>query len=427
MTGRRTATLRFRVTAAATVAVLAVLGAAATALVLAQRATLTDQLDETLVDRAVAVAGGPPADPARSEDVVITVSPGADGTGTSIADGTMPDGSPARVVSRPAGGSTVVVTGSLEDVQDSVAALRNALLVAVPVTTAVLAVLVWVLAGRVLRPVERIRAEVDRISAGRLDRRVPEPAGAGEIARLAHTMNAMLGRLAGAAERQRRFVADAAHELRTPLARIRTQLEVDRAHPGTADPAATGTAVLAETERLQRLVDDLLLLARSDAEVGGLRDAGPVDLDDVVGEQVRGRPLVDGRAVVPVQVVGDRAQLARAVANLLDNAVRHARERVTVSLAEADGVAVLTVADDGPGIPAAARESVFERFTRLDDARSSDEGGAGLGLAIARDIAVRHGGSLELAGDREPGARFVLTLPRHDDDGARPRRGRAPS
>jgi signal transduction histidine kinase len=420
MTGRVTATLRFRVTTAATLAVFAVLVAAATALVLAQRATLTDQLDESLADRAAAVAGGlgggPTADPAPSEDVVIRVLPGGRGaSGTSTADGAMPDGSPARVVSRTADGSTVVVAGSLEDVEDSTAALRNPLLVAVPVTTAVLAGLVWVLAGRVLRPVERIRAEVDRISAGQLDRRVPEPAGATEIARLAHTMNAMLGRLAGAAERQRRFVADAAHELRTPLARIRTLLEVDSAHPGTADPAATATALLAETERLQRLVDDLLLLARSDAGVRDLRDAGPVDLDDVVAEQAHGRPLLDTGDVVPVQVTGDRAQLERAVANLLDNAVRHARARVTVSLQEAGGVAVLTVADDGPGIPAAVREVVFERFTRLDDVRSADQGGAGLGLAIARDIAVRHGGSLELAADHGPGARFVLTLPLHVD------------
>jgi signal transduction histidine kinase len=221
----------------------------------------------------------------------------------------------------------------------------------------------------------------------------------------------MLDRLSHAAERQRRFVADAAHELRTPLARIRTQLEVDRAHPGTADPAATSASVLAETERLQRLVDDLLLLARSDAGAPDLRDAGPVDLDEVVLDQARGRPLVDGTGVVPVQVAGERVQLGRAVANLLDNAVRHARTRVTVTLTEEDGAAVLTVADDGPGIPAAARETIFERFTRLDEARAVDAGGAGLGLAIAREIAERHGGRLDLTGE----SCFVLTFPLHTD------------
>jgi signal transduction histidine kinase len=335
---------------------------------------------------------------------------------TAVTDGVMPGGSPARVVSRPAdGGGTVEVTGSLEDVEDSTRALRNALLLAVPAATALLAGLVWVLAGRVLRPVDRIRAEVDRISAGRLDRRVPEPATGDEIARLAHTMNAMLDRLADAAGRQRRFVADAAHELRTPLARIRTQIEVDRAHPGTAEPDTTSAAVLVETVRLQQLVDDLLLLARSDAGAAVMSAAGPVDLEEIVLEQARrlrgdGGPRID-TTLVPLQVVGDRAQLARAVANLLDNAARHARDRVRVTLRAEDGDAVLTVADNGPGIPAEARESVFERFTRLDDARSADGGGAGLGLAIARDITERHGGSLVLGAPDGSGACFALTLP----------------
>jgi signal transduction histidine kinase len=400
--------LRLRVTAVAALAVLAVLTAAGTALVLAQRATLTDQLDESLADRASAAVE------LTTEDVTVRVRPGVDAGRTTAADGTLPDGRPARIVTRPSGDATVVVTGSLEDVEDSVRALRKGLLLAVPGTTVVLAGMVWLLAGRVLRPVDRMRAEVDRISAQRLDRRVPEPPTGDEIARLARTMNAMLDRLSHAAERQRRFVADAAHELRTPLARIRTQLEVDRAHPGTADPAATSASVLAETERLQRLVDDLLLLARSDAGAPDLRDAGPVDLDEVVLDQARGRPLVDRTGVVPVQVAGERVQLERAVANLLDNAVRHARTRVTVTLTEEDGAAVLTVADDGPGIPAAGRETIFERFTRLDEARAVDAGGAGLGLAIAREIAERHGGRLDLRGE----SCFVLTFPLHTDASA---------
>jgi signal transduction histidine kinase len=414
--------LRLRVTAVAAVAVFAVLTAAGIALVLAQRATLTDQLDEGLLDRAAAVVlqveTGQPTDGASSEDVTVQVVPADGSDHATVADGTTPAGAPARVASRPADGRTVIVTGSLEDVEDSVRALRKGLLLAVPATTAVLAGLVWLLAGRVLRPVDRMRAEVDRISARRLDRRVQEPATGDEIARLARTMNAMLDRLSEAAARQRRFVADAAHELRTPLARIRTQLEVDGAHPATADPRATSASVLAETERLQRLVDDLLLLARSDDGAAGLRGAGPVDLDDVVAEQAHGRPLVDCSGVVPVQVTGDRTQLSRAVANVLDNAVRHARTRVTVTLAEVDGAAVLAVADDGPGIPAAARDAVFERFSRLDEARGVDDGGAGLGLAIARDIAVRHGGRLVLDDDGTPGARFVFTFSLHRDPSA---------
>jgi signal transduction histidine kinase len=285
----------------------------------------------------------------------------------------------------------------------------------------VLAGLIWWLVGRVLRPVEAIRAEVDRISASRLDRRVPVPPTTDEVARLAATMNAMLDRLAGSSERQRRFVADAAHELRSPLARLRTELEVDTAHPSSADLATTHAAVLAQTVVLQRLVDDLLLLARGDAGALAVQ-ARPVDLDDVVERAAEGRRgirAIDTRAVRPAQVGGDEAQLARAVGNLLDNAVRHARTDVTVSLeVDAQGAVALTVADDGPGIPSEASDAVFERFARLDDARSADDGGAGLGLAIARDIARRHGGDLTLLDGGPLGARFLLTLPvAQEEDG----------
>jgi signal transduction histidine kinase len=204
---------------------------------------------------------------------------------------------------------------------------------------------------------------------------------------------------------------------------MRAELEVDRAHPGSADLAATSASVLDETVGLQRLVDDLLLLARGDAGVLADVWAGPVDLDGVVERLVADRRndqlRVDTRGVTPVQVPGDEAQLGRAVGNLLDNAVRHARRAVTVTLAERDGDAVLTVADDGPGVPADERERVFQRFTRLDDARSAD-GGAGLGLAIARDIAERHGGTLTLDDDPTRGARFVLRLPVRPADTGRP-------
>jgi signal transduction histidine kinase len=276
---------------------------------------------------------------------------------------------------------------------------------------------VWLLVGRVLRPVEAIRAEVDRISAGDLDRRVPEPPTSDEIARLARTMNAMLGRLADAVDRQRRFVADAAHELRSPLARMRAELEVDAAHPEIADPPATAAGVLTETLSLQRLVDDLLLLARSDAGAVDLRRRETVDLDEVVQRRLAaflaaGERRVEVGALTPVQVDGDPDQLQRAVGNLLDNAVRHARDRILVTLREEPGGwAEFAVVDDGPGVPPAEHDRVFERFTRLDEARSARDGGAGLGLAIARDIAERHGGTLTLDEDASPGARFVLRLP----------------
>ncbi|HLM07200.1 MAG TPA: HAMP domain-containing sensor histidine kinase [Blastococcus sp.] len=442
MTGRRLlpGSLRFRVTALAALAVLGVLTAVGTGVVLTHRAVLIESLDEGLGDRAETIAGQVrsgrafgrgdlPTDDVLAQVVgadgtVLAASPGLGdvrlGSGvperTTVTDGRFPDGGQARVVAAPAGAAAVYVAGSLEDVERSTGTLVGSLLVAVPLSSAALAALVWWLVGRVLRPVEDIRAEVDRISARRLDRRVPEPSTPDEVARLARTMNAMLDRLAAAAAEQRRFVADAAHELRSPLARIRAQLEVDAAHPGSADPRATHASVLDETVRLQRLVDDLLLLARGDAGALDLDRAGPVDLDHVVEGLVRGRgaqdgPRIETRGVGAVQVRGDAAQLARAVGNLLDNAVRHARSTVTVHLAEDDGGrAVLTVADDGPGIPAADRERVFDRFTRLDEARSAD-GGAGLGLAIVRDIAQRHGGTLTLETAAPEGARFAFTLP----------------
>jgi signal transduction histidine kinase len=437
--------LRVRVTVGASLAVLAVLALAGIGLVTAQRSILTESLDDTLRQQAVVavreVGAGRVVDrqDLLSDDVIVDVTrpdgsvlwavpgppeqlpdvwPPAGGRVLTTAD--MPGEGPARVLARDVEGSTVRVAGSLDDVADSVAALTVGLAVAVPLAAGVLAAVVWWAVGRALRPVEDLRVRVDAISAARQDQRVPEPPAPREIARLAHTMNAMLARLQESAERQRRFVADAAHELRTPLARMRAEIEVDRAHPGSADPAATSRSVLDETVTLQQLVDDLLLLARGDA--GALDDTSDgvhrtvVDLDEVVGRLAaharRAGADVDTHGVRPVQVTGDAGQLERAVANLLDNAVRHARSRVTVTLrgGTADA-AELVVADDGPGIAAEHRERVFERFTRLDDARSAGVGGAGLGLAIARDIVQRHGGRLTLATDGRPGAWFVLALP----------------
>jgi signal transduction histidine kinase len=217
---------------------------------------------------------------------------------------------------------------------------------------------------------------------------------------------------------------------------MRAELEVDAAHPESADSEATATSVLAETVGVQRLVDDLLLLARGDAGALAALRREPVDLDDIVDTVVgnlrrAGERRIDTRGVQPVQVAADRAQLERLVGNLLDNAVRHARDRVGVTLTPTPGGgAELTVADDGPGIPPADRDRVFERFTRLDDSRSAAGGGAGLGLAIARDIAERHGGTLTLDVGGPAGARFVLTLPvaREGDGGvSRSEPGRGPA
>jgi signal transduction histidine kinase len=269
-----------------------------------------------------------------------------------------------------------------------------------------------------LRPVEAIRNEVAMIGGKDLERRVSVPAGDDEIARLARTMNGMLGRIETATRRQQQFVADASHELRNPLTRIRSELEVDAAHPESADLAATHRSILDETIALQQLVDDLLQLARADAGVAATpATRGPVDLDDVVlREAARLRAsaatiTVDTSNVSGAQVSGDPAQLTRVVRNLADNAARHAAAAVTFTLTEQDHSAVLTVTDDGPGIPAEDRERVFERFTRVDDARNAAHGGAGLGLSITREIVQAHGGRVAIDPDHAPGTRVVVVLP----------------
>ncbi|MFF4187605.1 ATP-binding protein [Streptomyces sp. NPDC001691] len=309
---------------------------------------------------------------------------------------------------------TVYAGTSLREADAADEFIRASLIFAVPLLVLTVALVTWRVTGWALRPVEAIRAEVAEISDRDLRRRVPVPPSQDEIARLAATMNTTLDRLEASVVRQRQFIADASHELRSPITVLRTQLEVAQAHP---DPALWGELVsgaLEDTVRLQDLASDLLLLARLDTEQAPPSDA--VDLTDVVREAARTRKLdrvpVDTDIAPHVTVRGSALRLARLVTNLLDNAQRHADHRVLLSLRvdKARGTAVLEVGDDGPGIPPADRERVFERFTRLDDARSRDQGGSGLGLAIARDIATQLGGSLHVE-DAGPGARLLARLP----------------
>jgi signal transduction histidine kinase len=439
-------TVRFRITAIAALAVGVVLVITGVALVVTQRRTLTGNLDEALGEVASRyaedVAAGPVPerltavgdDDAIGQVVVdgqvvaattnaTGVPPVADaparGRVVQTIEGLPNDETDYRVVSvavrGPDGPATVHVAAPLDDIDESVALLGGSLAVAVPVVTLLLALLVWWLVGRTLRPVEAMRREAAGIGGSALDRRVSVPAGDDEVTRLAHTLNAMLGRIEDSSRRQQRFVADASHELRSPLARMRAELEVDLAHPEVADPTETSRSVLDETIGMQALVDDLLALARSDAGLA----PGPVetvDLDEVVARQVRrvraeGRVAVDARHVGAAQVDGDAARLGRALGNVVDNAVRHARSTVTITLGHNDDTAVLAVTDDGPGIPAERRAEVFERFTRLDGARMSTTGGAGLGLAIAREIVDAHGGTIAVDPDHHPGARLVMRLP----------------
>lgn len=310
----------------------------------------------------------------------------------------------------------VLVARTLEPVEDSTSVVTRSLAAGIPSLLLLVAATSWVLTGRALRPVEAIRREVAAISGSELDRRVPTPAGDDEIGRLARTMNEMLDRLQASRDRQRRFVADASHELRSPIASIRHQLEVALAHPEHRTFDLLATDLLADDLRMQHLVDDLLLLARADEEtLTAVRE--PVDLDDLVfAEATRlrqhGVTRVDTSGVSAGRLRGDASQLERLLRNLADNAERHAASVVTFALHAENGTVTLSVDDDGVGVADADRTRVFERFTRLDDARARDAGGAGLGLAIVAEVAHSHGGTVRIEGDR--GSRFVVVLPGAD-------------
>ena len=423
--------VRVRTTVAATVVVGIALAAAAFGLLVLQRHALVHHLDDVAELRATGVAqladqrALPVSFEVIGDDDELVRVVGPDGrtivesqgfqprfTNVPLPNGRDPtvttiDG--FRVTALRSRGAVVFVATKLEPVDDAINALEHALLVGAPLLLLVVAGITWFVVGRALRPVDQIRAQVAEISSRSLDRRVPVPTSDDEIGRLATTMNTMLDRLEASATRQRRFVADASHELQTPLAAVHTDLEVALRHPERADWTETAADVLAANERMGRLVRDLLFLARADDEArpGPMQ---PVDLDTVVLEEVaRMRAPIDTGRVSAAAVLGRRDDLARVVTNLLDNALRHATSTVVVTLSSASDV-VLSVADDGAGIQPDDRERIFERFTRLDSARARATGGTGLGLAIAREIVEAHRGAIHVE-DARPGARFVVVLP----------------
>ncbi|GAA4087628.1 ATP-binding protein [Streptomyces shaanxiensis] len=354
--------------------------------------------------------GGEDADDADDDP---THGVGEIGEGTRFTDGSATiDGESAdyrfaavTMEAKGRGPLTVYAGGSLDAERSAVNTALTVMLIGFPLLLGVVAAVTWLVTRRALRPVEGIRREMAAITASQdLARRVPEPDTHDEVARLARTTNETLAALETSVEQQRRFVADASHELRSPIASLRTQLEVGAAHPELLDvPGA-----VEDTVRLQRLAADLLLLARLDA--GEAPGAKRFDLGEVARREARGRENVTVRADV-VEVAGSRSQLERVIGNLLDNAQRHARSAVTVTVRTDGAWAVAAVADDGDGVAEADRERIFERFVRLDEARSRDDGGAGLGLAIARDVAVRHGGTLTVGRAPAGGALFELRLP----------------
>lgn len=312
----------------------------------------------------------------------------------------------------------VVVSRSLEDATGSTRLVGTLLAIAVPLLLLVVAVTTWFVVGRALRPMDRIRRQVDAISGSELDRRVAVPAARDEVGHLAITMNRMLSRLQQAQERQRRFVSDASHELRSPIAAIRQFAETAHAHPDASDLPGMFEATLAESLRAQGLIDNLLFLARSDE--GGLTfESKPVDLDDLAFEEAThlrtmSGLMVDTSMLSAGRVLGNPAYLRQLVRNLTDNAARHARSVVAIEVRERGEIVELVVSDDGPGVPRADRERIFERFVRLDSARDRETGGSGLGLSIVRDIATAHRGRVTVAESPGGGARFVVSLPLAD-------------
>jgi signal transduction histidine kinase len=319
--------------------------------------------------------------------------------------------------STPSGARRIVYAAArLESASESVTDLRRLLMLGLPVLVGLVGATAWVIVGRALRPVEAIRVQVAEFSDRDLTRRVPEPPTDDEVGRLATTMNAMLDRLQRFAERQRTFVADASHELQSPIASSRAGLEVAIARPESTDWSATAAELLEDNERMERLVRDLLFLVRAE-DPAAVAPHTSVDLDDVVLGEVarlrsRARTQIVASPVSAVEVNGSADQLRRVVRNLLENADRHATSRVTVEVRGDGDWAEIVVTDDGPGVPVEARDRIFERFTRLDDSRSRATGGAGLGLAIAKQIVDDHRGTISV----EPvahGARFVVRLPCH--------------
>ncbi|MGW1254701.1 sensor histidine kinase [Streptomyces sp. NPDC002513] len=442
--------LRLKLTAAAALMIAAALVGAASLLVVWLRTSLISGLDQTAVQQAQVIAANqedgslprtlPPL--SGNGDTAVQVVDDAGGVRSSsrnlAGDPPLFHFAPTtsetphihivhhlplrgaetwHAVALPAGTDsdplTVYVAVPTAAVDHNLATLTAGLAIGVPPAVALLTGVVWLLTGRALRPVDSLRGQTADITACDLGRRLDVPPADDALGRLARTLNDLLARLDVATRHQRQFVTDAAHELRSPLSSLHTQLEVAVRHPGSAAWETRGPALIEESERLSRLVDDLLRLARLDAQPQ-LRKR-PVDLDEIVFQEVRHARLhthlfIDRHAVGAARVYGDGDALARVVRNLLDNAIRYAVDRIDVSLRVRDDIACLVVADDGPGIPEADRSRVFDRFTRLDGARARGTGGSGLGLAIVHDIVAAHHGRVDIE-DNAPGARIVVRVP----------------
>ena len=457
--------LRARVTLTAAAGLLIAFAAADLLLFSALRASLTKSVDDSArqaASQVVALINSQPLpDPVPVAAGTVTVqvlspagritdvSAGADRlvpllppaqaaasahSGTAVPLAGAPYGLPPQlrvVAATAANGSIVVAAVPYSSAHASLSVVERALLVGTPLLFGLFTGAIWLAVGSTLRPITLLRRGAVSVTVTGVPRALPVPTARDEVRSLALTLNGMLSRLAAARRRQLDLVSDTAHELRSPIASIRTQLEVALDHPELRDWEETARDVHADVLRLARLAEDLLVLARLDERAdagdgaGGARGAEAVaDLADVGASVARrytgARVPVGFDAPASCPVRGDAAALDRVLVNLIDNAVRYARSRVTVTVGPADGMVELAVADDGPGIPAEDLERAFGRFTRLDPARSREgpddgEAGAGLGLAIVRATAQAFGGTahLEAASPEgsSPGVRAVARFP----------------
>ncbi len=461
--------IRVATTVIATGIVILVLAAAAGGAWLLLRSAVHGAIDSADRARAVEVAGGLAArgpqaslelvsEPLSGVDLVRVVAPDGRVLAGQVTRGlenvpALPSPAPGQVIQRDLdapngadlrltsvgvearGGTFAVDVATDTDRYDSLLATGAVLFLAfVPVAGLATAVFVHYAMGRVLRPVESIRSRVAEISASGRGERVPVPQAEDEISRLARTMNAMLARLDAARTAQVAFVGDASHELRSPLSTLSTMLELSSTSGTPVDVETVDELLLPEVQRMRTMVEDLLLLAKNDERGRPLR-RDDVDLDDIVlSEAARLRGLVGGggggggggsggggglevaASVEPARLVGDADALQRVVRNLVDNARRHARDRIALRLTvdrTTPGAprAVVCVDDDGEGVPPDQRDSVFDRFARLDADRARGTGGSGLGLAIVAEITRSHGGSVRAEDAPGGGARFVVELP----------------
>jgi signal transduction histidine kinase len=329
-----------------------------------------------------------------------------------LPDRASPDGDmriSGQTVDGKSGRYTVLVGAGSEAVESTVKTVVLLLAGAAPIVVAVSAAATYLLVGRSLRSVDAIRSRVADISTSDLTERVPVPNNFDEISALAVTMNEMLARIEAGHDAQRRFVGDASHELRSPVTAILSALDVAAAHPEFLNVELATSTLRPEAQRMESLVEDLLLLARADEHGLTLRRKD-VDLDDIasieMGRILRENALTIDADLVPTRLVGDPGGLSRVLRNLLENAARHARTKVELRVWPQGADAVVTVGDDGPGIPEADRARVFDRFVRLDSDRSRSGGGTGLGLAIVSEVVAAHGGSVAI-GDRSGGGALV--------------------